>query len=594
MKKNRLFSLTPTQMKELMAVALGESQADLVVANGDLVNVYSGELLKGYSVAIKGERIAYVGKNAEHTIGPATQVIDATGKVMVPGFIDTHTHIFSFCVVDEFLRYAMKGGTTTIVTELLEPAFFLGYRGVTHFLKAIADQPIKILATVPPMVTISPTVQKDAFGPQIIRRLLQREEVVGLGEGYWSPTVIEGGERYLELFSETLASGKKVEGHSAGARDKKLAAYLACGVSSCHESITAEEVRERLRMGICTMIREGDIRRDLEAVAEIKDEKIDFRHLALVTDGVFPQTLLRHGYMEFVVQRAIELGFDPIIAIQMVTINPAEHFHLDTFLGGIAPGKYADIVIIPALGTIQAELVISNGKVIARKGELLSSPQKYYYPQWMRRSVQLSNKFTPADFAIHAEKRDEPIKVRVINMVTNLVSQEAQVALTPVNGELKADVEEDILKIAVIDRTNQPGKKFVGFVKGFQLKRGAVASTLAWDLSGIIVVGANEEDIASAVNRTIELQGGIVVCAEGKILAELPLTIGGFLSELPLETIMEKLAEIQQKANELGATFPDVHLSLTVLTSPAIPYFCICESGLIDIRDGKIVGLFKP
>jgi adenine deaminase len=577
-------------MKELMSVALGESQADLVVVNGDLVNVYTGELLKGYSIAVKGERIAYVGKNAAHTIGKATQVIDVAGKVIIPGLIDAHTHLLWFCTVEEILRYVMKGGTTTIITEALEFSFPLGYRGLQHFLKAIANQPIKIFATAPSMVTISPTTQADAFNAETIRRLLKREEILGLGESYWSPVMVEGSERYFELFSEALASGKKLEGHSAGASDKKLAAYLNCGISSCHESITVEEAQERLRMGICTMIREGDVRRDLEAVAKIKDEKLDFRHLVLVTDGVSPSGLLKRGYMEFAVQRAIELGFDPIIAIQMATINPAEHFHLDGFLGGIAPGKYADIVIIPQLDTIQAELVISNGKIIARKGELLAPPRGHYYPRWMRRSVQLT-KFTPADFIIRVEDKNEPIKVRAINLITDLVSQEIQVTLSPVNGELKSDIERDILKIAVIDRTNQPGKKFIGFVKGFQLKRGAIASTGTWDLSGIIVVGTNEEDMALAVNRTIELQGGIVVCAEDKILAELPSPVGGIISELPLETIAQKLSEIQQKAAELGSKFPDVHLTLTVLTSPAIPFFRICESGLVDVRDGKIVGL---
>jgi len=591
MKNKNSDSITPAQIKTLIDTALGEVKADMVIINADLVNVYSGELLKGHSVAVKGEKIAYVGENAGHTIGPETRVIDAAGKTLIPGLIDAHNHIFYLRTVDEFLKYAMKGGITTVITETSAGSFPLGPRGIKHLLKAINDQPIKIFATIPPMTTTSPATKPQSLRQKDLRRLLGQEGAIGLGETYW-PYVIKGDERVLELFAETLNSGRTIEGHSAGARNNKLVAYVVPGISSCHEPTTAEEVMERLRLGIHTMIREGDVRRDLEAIAgKIKDEAINFRRLSLITDGLGPKHLMEHGYMEFVVQKAIDLGFEPIVAIQMATLNPAERFHLDNLIGGIAPGKYADMVIIPDIRTIQAQMVISNGQVIAEKGQILVPPRKHNYPKSVMRSVHLPRKLKPDDFHITAEDTDIPVPVRIINMVTELVTREEQIAITPRNGLLEANVEEDILKVAVIERTYDPGKMFTGFVKGLGMKKGAFASSSVWELSAIVVVGTNDEDMAGAVNRVRALQGGVVVYSEGKVLAELPMPVGGFVSDLPIEVVYQKIVEIQQRATELGTWASDFHGTVLQLTTAAIPSFRICESGYVDIKKEKVVGL---
>jgi len=582
--------INSTKIKKLINTALGEIKADIVIANADLLNVYSGELLKGYSVAIKGEKIAYVGENAEHTIGPDTRVIDTTGKTLIPGLIDGHTHLDTYYTAYEFLKYAIKGGTTTIITETTAMAYALGYRGIKQFLKAISDQPIKIFATISPTLSLSPATQLDVLHPRAMRRLLKQESVLGLGEASWFP-VLKGDKRILELYAETVSLGGLLEGHSAGASNNKLSAYIASGISSCHEPVTAEEALQRLRLGIHTMIREGETRRDLEAIAEIKDEKIDFRRLVLVTDGVGPKHLIEHGDMEFVVQKAIDLGFDPIIAIQMATINAAEHFSLDNLIGGIAPGKYADMVLIPDLRTIQAEMVISNGQVIAQNGETLVPPRRHVYAKWSKRSVHLPRKLKPDDFHIHVEGRDTPVTVRVIHQFTEGLTKEEQIAITPKEGLLEADTGEDILKVAVVERTNDPGKMFVGFVKGFNMKKGAFASSMTWDLSGIVVVGTNDEDMAGAVNRVFAIQGGAVVYAEGKVLTELPLNISGITADLPVEVVDQKLEELQQKATELGTWLPDAHLCLTALTTVFIPFFRICEAGLMDIKRGELVNL---
>jgi len=589
----QLDSRSPTteQMYELMKkVALGEAEADLAIVNGAIVNVYTGEVLTGDTVLIKGNKIAYVGRNANKSIGSSTKVIDATGKTLIPGLIDGHTHLDWLYPISELLRYAIKGGTTTIITETSNIASPLGYHGVIQFLTAIKNQPIKVFITVPPMVTISPLLKQHAITVNELRKLLRRKEVIGLGEPYWAP-VIEGDQRILELITETIKAGKKVDGHSSGARGNKLQAYITPGISSCHEPITTEEVIERLRLGLFVLIREGEIRGELEVISKIKDENIDFTRLAVCTDGIGPWQLTTDGYMEFVVQKAINLGFNPILAIQMATINVAQHFAIDDFIGGIAPGKYADIVIIPDLKTIQAEYVISNGQVIAKNGQLLIPPRKHAYPKSIQNSIHLAKNFEADDFTIRVESGRSQLKVRVIDQVTELVTREALIDIPVSNGRLQPDTGKDILKVAAIDRFYLSGKSFVGFIRGIGLKQGAIATTATWDSCDIIVVGASDGDMAQAVNRLRELHGGIVVYAGNKILAEISLPVGGLSSPQPMETIAGNLHNIQQAATNLGCTLPDIYITLAILSTPAIAHLRICEHGLVNLRQNKFVDL---
>ena len=572
----------------LMKVALGEAEADLAIVNGNIVNVYTGEVLTGDTVLIKGAKIAHVGKNANHAIGAGTRVIDATGKMLVPGFIDGHTHINFISSVSELCRYAMKGGTTAIITEAIDFGMILGYPGLLEFLRSITNQPIKIFLVVPSMATISPIAKQHIFGANQLNRLLRRKEVVGLGESYWSP-VIDGDRQLMDFMAATRGAGKKLEGHSAGAMGNKLQAYISAGISSCHEPTTAEEVRERLRLGMFIMVREGETRRELAGVAGIKDEDIDFSNLGLCTDGVGPCQLTTDGYMEFVVQKAIDLGYNPVRTIQMATLNTARHFGLDDFMGGIAPGKYADILVIPDLTTIRPEYVISNGQMVARDGELTVSPRKHKFGQVGR--VRLPRNMTADDFAVSADGNRRSVRVRVIDQVTELVTKEAIIELPVSAGQLHADTRQDIIKVAAIERTYSPGKTFTGFIRGIGLKRGAIATTIIWDVCDIIVVGTNGADMAAAVNRLLEIGGGIVVYAGGKVLAEIEMPLGGMLSLEPMETLAHKLLQIQQAAASLGCVSPDIRLSLCVLTTGAIPFLRMCESGIVDLRQNRLVDL---
>jgi adenine deaminase len=575
---------------ELMKVALGEAEADLAIVNGSIVNVYTGEVLEGLSVLVKGDRIAYVGNDVGKATGSSTRVIDATGKTLIPGLIDGHTHIDTLYSISELLRYAIAGGTTTIITESANIACALGYEGIIQFLSSVQNQPIKIFVTAPPMVTLSPVTEEHALSVEQLRNLLRRKEVIGLGESYWGG-VVGGNQRVLDLIAETLNRGKKVDGHSAGASGKKMQAYISSGISSCHEPISAEEVRERLRLGLFVLIREGEIRRELEAISRIKDENIDFARLAISTDGLGAWQLISDGYMEFVVQKAIDLGFSAVQAMQMATINVARHFAIDDVIGGIAPGKYADIVIIPNLKTIRPEYVINNGQVVAQNGELLVLPRKHRYPKSIRNTIRLAKDFTAEDFAIPVASSRTEVKVRLIDQVTNLLTREEFIDMPVSGGQLKLDASKGILKVAAIERSFGTGKSFVGLIRGMGLKQGAIATSATWDCSDIIVVGADESDMAQAVNRLKELEGGMVVCAAGKILAEIALPVAGGISTESMETIADKLRRVQQAATDLGASSPDIRITLAVLPTPAIPFLRICERGLVNLRQSGFVDL---
>ncbi len=588
-KKKSLFLNDTRDSMTLMQVALGQEKADLVVVNAKLVNVYTGELVNDCTISIKGKWIAYVGKDQQHTIGSKTKVVDARGKTVIPGLIDGHTHLAWLSTPGEFLKYAMKGGTTTIVTETLEPFSVAGYEGIIDFLESLNNQPLKILATAPVMISISNAAR--GISEEALQKLLARNDIIGLGESYWQ-AVLQDPDEILPLFEQTLLAGKTLEGHSAGASEKKLSAYIANGITSCHEPINADQVLQRLRLGLHIMAREGAVRKDLAEIVKITKQGIDLRRLILVSDSISPQDLMENGYMESIVQKAIDCGFEPITAIQMTTLNVAEHFSIDDYIGGIAPGRYADLVIIPDIATIDAQVVISNGRIIVQNGNILIPPRKHSFSKKSLNTINLPRDLEPSDFIIRAPGNTDNVHIRVISMITDLVTSEKEMKWPVADGRLSVDLAKDIVKIAAIDRTHNPGKLFVGLIQGFGLQSGAIACSAAWDTSDIVVVGAEDTDMAFAVNRIRKLQGGAVVCDHEKILSELPLAVFGIVSDLPLETIDRQFKGVAKAAKDLGVPFPEPMLSLITLTGAAIPYLKIWEEGLVNLKNGKTLSLF--
>jgi adenine deaminase len=574
--------------KKLMHVALGNTPADLAVVNATLLNVYTGELLKNQSISIADKWIAYVGENAQDTIGPETIVIDATGKTVIPGLIDGHTHLGWMCPIEEYLRYIIPGGTTTIVTETLEPYPVGGLHSVLEFLASLEEQPVKFLATAPAMASIS--TQAGHMPIQDLKQLLSYANVVGLGESYWQ-NVLQEPDTLLPRFAETLACGKILEGHSAGASEKKLNAYIAAGITSCHEPIKADEVLQRLRLGIHVMAREGSIRRDLKEIAKISRTKVDLRRLVLVTDGIHPEDLLDKGYMEYVVQKAIDYGFEPAVAVQMATLNAAEHFGVDHWVGGIAPGRFADMLLIPDITTIRPETVISNGRVVFDNNTLMIPPRPHPFSVKSRNSIKLSKKFKSGDFTLESVSQSPTATVRAMELITDLVTKEIQLELPLIDGKISISKHQNLQKIAAIDRTHCPGKTFVGLIKGFGLQSGALASSSAWDTSDIIVIGANNEDMAVAVNRIHALQGGYVLCDKGRVVAEVPMPIWGLISEVPIQELVTQLSSLKAELADRGVPFPDPLLTIITLTGAAIPFLRICEDGYVNLKNGTTHGI---
>jgi len=577
-------------LRKLADAALGKQSADLVVKNGVLMDVYTGRMVPGRSVSMVDEWIAYVGPDAEYTIGPETKVIDAGGRIMCPGFIDAHTHLINFFNINDFLTYAIPCGVTTLLTETESYGFAIGAEGVKAFLKQIDSCPIKIYTLIPPMISLSPASESLMIETEQLTELFKDPRVIGLGEPFWQGAILNRDQRVLDLMAKTQRLGKSVQGHAAGAFDRKLAAYVATGVESCHEAISTEDVLNRLEMGLYAMIREGDIRRDLEIILPLKD-KIDFRRLILVTDGTNPSLLMERGYLQDVVQKAVDLGVEPMDAVRMVTLNPAEHLGLDTLVGGIAPGHHGDLLLLEDAKIMKPEMVISKGRVVAEKGRMTVPVPDAGYPAPLMKTVNAAP-ISPRDLKVSRSFTDEKGRVRTLDIQPGgLVTREGKGVPRVPNEELLADPDNDLLKIVFMERISGRGERFVGFVRGWGQKRGAVATTLCWDTGAIVGIGENDEDLARAVNRLIEIQGGTTVFVAGNLKTEIPLPVGGYVSESKMPEIAGQMNRFQETMTSLGVIPDFPHLTLSVLTTAAIPFMRMTEKGYYRFRENDFVGL---
>ncbi len=574
--------------KRLGEVALGNIAPDTVINNGTVFNVFTGEFIKGQSIWVKDGMIAYVGPDHDPVKGEKVAIIDADGMVLLPGLTDGHTHVISNRMgVEEFTKHVIPTGTTTVVTETMEFAPIVGKDGIEYVAKGLEKQPIRFYYTVPAMCCLIPSEEINAPTNEELLPLLKDPRCLGVGEIYWANIFLEGmqGERVRELVSVALGLGKIVEGHSAGAKGRKLQAYACFGVSSCHEPINEDEVLERLRLGYSVMIREGAVRKELDGVKGIFRKKIDFRRAILATDGVDPQGFLEEGYLDAALKRALKLGVPPAIVYQMVTINVADHFRLDHLIGSLSPGRMADILIIPAPDEFSPQLVMCEGRIIYRDGKSMVEPENIYFPDYMFDTVKIHDDFLKDGALVQfAGALAKAGKVRVMELVTRLVTQEKMVDL-----ENPAE-SKDVILILAIDRLGR-GEAFMGFLKGLGLQKGAYGSTICWDTTDMIVVGCDPRSMETVIGRLKEIGGGGVYAVGGEVVAEIPAPLCGLVSLKPMEVVREEVKRVEESLRKNGVAWEKPMLTVDILGSPAIPHLKISHEGYVRLRDQKILPL---
>ena len=586
---------TVVRREDLVSVALGKKAADLVIKNGKLIDVFSGEI-RPADVAIKGERIALVG-NADHTIGENTTVIDAKGFFLSPGLMDTHIHIEASMVTPtQFARAVLPKGNTAVMWETLWTANVLGVRGIKLLLEECNKTPLKFFATATQGVPCAPThliTSGHEFSIDDIEEILEWEQIVGLGEVVWFNEVLKNDHRVHEQIQLAIKKGKTVDGSSPGFMGKNLNAYVAAGVQSDHEAITLEEAIDRIRLGMRLVIREGASMRNLNnLIRVITEKKLETRRCCFCVDDKDIREIEKEGLIDDLVRKAIKAGVNPVVAVQMGSLNSAEYFGVDRDIGGIAPGRIADILLIDNLEEFLVRKVIVNGKVIAEDGKLVIDMPPTTYPEWAVKTVRVKRAITPDDFVYKTDRKNET-KVRVIKVTgEQIISVEEIETLVVEAGEILQNPTKDILKLVVIERHGKTEPNIAkGFVRGFGFTQGAIATSIAPDVHQIIVVGASEDDISQAVNRLIELQGGIVICKNGEILADLSLPLAGLMSPEPYKKVIADLDKINKAAKEIGCDLPSPLMTLAFAGCPTLIEFKLSDKGLIDIVNGKLVPL---
>ncbi|OGQ80798.1 MAG: hypothetical protein A3G40_07900 [Deltaproteobacteria bacterium RIFCSPLOWO2_12_FULL_57_22] len=582
---------TKAQIERLIRGALGEIKADLIISGGELVNVYSGELLSGIEIAVVDGRICYVGPSAAHTRGPSTEHIDAKGMVIAPGFIDAHTHISHFCRPYEYLEAYLAHGATALITTCDELASVFGFDGVKLFLEEVERHPARVFTMLSMAAPQDPLLcSTRSFSQAEVAEALAYPQILGLGEIVSWVRLIERDQQILERVEMAWREGKRIDGHTAGARDQKLCAIAAAGVSSCHEPISEEDVLQRLRTGYWVMLREGSFRRDLEATLKpFVNDGLNPQRLILVTDSKAPDDILREGYLDFVVRRAIKLGLPAVQAIQAVTLNPATYCGLDRDIGGIAPGRYADLVLLEDLEEVRVHSVYIGGKVAAKAGRTLTPKDPISFPATMFQSLQVGRPITPESFRIRCASPS--VKIRVMELLSLNITAERIMPYTARDGGLEADPDQDLMKVAVFDRHGGTGKIAFGFLKGLGARVGAIGTTSNLDENTLLVAGSSDQDMALCANLLLESGGGMAIVDQGEILARLDFPVGGIFSLEPWPIVGEGLIRIHRCLRERGSRFPKGIYALCFLTFATLPALRITARGLVAVKERKLVPL---
>ncbi len=594
--------------RALVDVAMERLPADLVILNGKWVSVQSGEIIPGSDVAVKDGHIAYVGEDASHTIGKKTQVIDAKGRYLVPGLLDGHMHVESGMVtVTEFVRAVAVRGTTGMFIDPHEVANIFGLKGVKLMVDEAQKQPIHVWVQMPSCVPSAPGLETPgaSIGPKEVAQAMKWKGIIGLGEMMNYPGVAQGDRKMLEEMSITHAHGKIIGGHYASPDlGIPFHGYAAGGVEDDHEGTHLEDAVERVRQGMKAMLRYGSAWLDVASQAgAITQLGLDSRRFILVTDDSHAQTISYDGHMDRVLRHAIEQGLDPLTAIQMMTINTAEHFGLSKEMGMIAPGRWADVVLVKDLKKFKADVVIAKGRVIAEGGKWKVALPKVAYPAWARNSVKLKRKLKAEDFKLPSPLTPPPkgegkgvrVKANVIGIIENQApTRHLTFDLRPENGEIKTDMERDLAKVALVERHKGTGSVTLGLVSGFGFtEKCAVASTVAHDSHHMIIVGTDEASMAVAGNSLARCGGGQVVVKNGKVIGRVELKIAGIMSNEKADAVARKAETVLKGFRACGCKLNNPNMQLSLLALVVIPELRISDRGLVDVTQFKFIPVLE-
>jgi adenine deaminase len=585
--------------KSLVNCALGREPADLVVRNGRWVSVQSGEIIPATDIAVRSGRIAYVGSDARHTIGPETKVVDAEDRFLVPGLLDAHMHVESgMLTVTEFVRAVMPRGTTGMFVDPHEIANVFGLRGVRLMVDEAQLQPIPVFVQVPSCVPSAPGLETSGakIGPEEVAEAMNWPGIIGLGEMMNYPGVIEGDEQVHAEMAETRKAGKVIGGHYP-AHDLGLPfhAYAAGGPQDDHEGTRLEDAISRVRQGMRIMMRYGSAWHDVaEQIRAVTENGLDPRYFLLCTDDSHSATLVHEGHMDRVLRHAIEQGIAPLTALQMATINTAEYFGVSQDMGLIAPGRLANIVLVRDLTDFRADLVIAAGAVVAEHGRLLIDLPSVRYPDWALKSIQLSRPLQPEDFRL-ASTANSTLTANVIGVIENQApTRHLRLPVEVQGGEVRTDLSRDLAKVALVERHRGTGEIQVGLVQGFGFTQPcAVGSTIVHDSHHMIVVGTDEESMAVAANYLAEAGGGQVVVRGGEVVGQVNLPIAGLISNEPAEQVAKQAETILEGFRACGCLLNNPNMQLSLLGLVVIPDLRISDRGLVDVNNLQILPVLE-
>ncbi|MFZ5912570.1 MAG: adenine deaminase [Chloroflexota bacterium] len=583
-------TLSLIERKTLIQTALGQHSLDLLIENVQVVNVYTGKVEPG-AIGIQGGRIV-----TPYASGyKAKKTINGGGRYAMPGFFDTHVHIDSTLVTPENISYLIvPRGTTTMLVDPMEISNVAGLEGFKALQNSRERLPYHIFWEVSSRVPTAPGLETTGgeLGLEEVREILRWPETVSLGE--LDPSKVLGlSDEHLLKVEAAQQLGKICNGHAVGRVGRELTAYACGGLSDDHECVDYAEALTRLQLGMDVLIREGSTERNLELILKgmVADGFYTSPHLMFCTDDKHPDEILEEGHIDFMVNRAIELGVPPVTAIQMATINAAKHFRLEHLVGSLTPGRWADIILADDLQHIVPSDVYVKGRHVAQDGQLIVTPPASDYPAWIYETVKVSRGKQAADFVLPAE--GNKANVWVIDLYPDqIINKRIQAELPVVNGAVMPDVSQDILKLAVVERHGKNGNIGVTFVRGFGLQNGALASSVAHDHHNIIVAGTNDADMAACVQAIQEMQGGLAIASGGEVLGQLPLPIAGLMSAAPVETVIETLDQINAIYKKLGGTLPAPFMTISFIGLPTVPELGLTDKGLVDVLSHTLINSF--